>query len=180
MIIGLVILVILLLIIFPFRARGQLYVDPISLIAVYSIKIMFIKLLLGRIKLKITGFSVENAVNRIQPENSSIEEDAQIYKEIIKVIKIAKVNLLFVFGCGDACATSIVSGSALMIAGAIRGFVLSRNPNAKILSAVDARFNQTESNLLVTLTAKISLLQLLICLIKAKSKIVKEQKANVF
>lgn len=175
LIVLLIILLIVLILIFPFRGRFQGYVDPFTGIAVYSIKVLFIKLLLGRIKIGLNGFEIENKVNKIYSSDDSTAFDVEFNKQILKRIKIAKLNIIFNFGLISPNADALCCGSVYALASIISALVLNKNPYAQVFNAIKPEFNGKECELIVQMSIEINLIQILSSLIIAK----KEAKKHV-
>jgi len=166
----LLLLFFVLLLIFPFRLRFLGHINLISNICVYSIKVLFIKILVGRLKISLNkGLEIENQVNNL-PDDSNPHFTEILIKCLVKHIEIDRLKLFMGFGIEDnAFASAIVAGSFNAIASAIIGAVLEYNPYAKITRAIVPEYNKNFCEGTIVASFKINLFNIIISLIKAKN-----------
>ena len=166
----LILLFFILLLIFPFRLRFLGHLNLINNICIYSIKVLFIKILVGRLKLTINnGIEIENQVNNI-PDNKSPHFTNILVKCIVKKIEIDKLKIFMGFGIEDnAFASAMVAGSFNAVASVLIGVVLEYNPYAKITRAIVPEYNKNFCEATIVTSFKISLLSIIISYFKAKN-----------
>ena len=170
LIIAIIVLLIILIMIFPMRARAQGYINVGNGLILYSLKILFIKLLVGRINVNYNGADIENDVNLIDLQSEPTKYDYYFIKALLKKIKIAKLNLIYNVGLVSPSSTAITSGGLYSVSLVLSTLVLGNNPNADIFISTKPNFKKYEFEMIVQLTIKISILKILICVLKAKKE----------
>ena len=147
------------------------HINILDNICVYSIKILFIKILVGRAKLTINdGLKIENQVNNL-PENTNQQFANILVKFIVKKLEIDKLKVFSSFGAkDDAFLTAMATGSVNSLVSCIIGVVLEFNPQATISRAITPTFNETNAEITLVSSFKINLINIIISLIKAKKE----------
>ena len=175
---ALIILFIVLVIIFPFKARGQLYINLFNGLCIYSIKILFIKNLLGRTKLSLNGgLQVENAANLLKIDSKNAKVDQLFAMNLTKKVKVAKLDVITKIGIFNPYFTAMACGSTLSIISIINSMVLNNNPFARVFTAIDPKYNSTSFEITAQTSLEISILSIIIALIKAKKEFRNVQKS---
>lgn len=155
-----IILVLFLLIIFPFRVRFQGHVNLLANICVYSAKILFVPLLVGRCKVTIKdGLVFENAINKLANDEKHPHLMDIYTEQIIKRLVISKLDLYFTFGdSADAGVTAMVCGTMQTLSSILISVVLNRNKYASITQDIAPSYTEDVFELTAQLSLKISLL----------------------
>ena len=166
----LIILVIFLVMIFPLRARLQLLFNLLDGFSVYSIKVLFIKILLGRSKLTIKGLKTENAVNKLYSDKNDPKATNKFNFKLLKRVKANKINAILTFGAINPSLTALISGAGLSLLSAFNGVVLDKSPNCRIFVAISPRFYENVCELVLQVSLSLSLMQLLISFIELKKE----------
>ncbi|MCR5553701.1 MAG: hypothetical protein K6F08_03065 [bacterium] len=174
LIVILVILVIFLIMIFPLRARLQLLFNLLDGFSVYSIKVLFIKILLGRSKLTIKGIKTENAVNKLYSDKNNPNATNEFNFKLLKRVKANKLNAILTFGAINPYFTALISGAGLSLLSIFNGIVLDKNPDCRVFVAANPRFYENVCELVLQVSLSLSLMQLLISFIELK-----KEKQNV-
>ena len=147
------------------------HVNIIDNICVYTIKVLFIKILVGRLKINLTdGLKIENDVNNL-PAGTNPNFTDILLKTIIRKIEIDKFKVFSSLGAkNDAFLTAMAAGSVSTIFACLSAIILEYNPNATITRAVSPTFNENSAEITIVASFKINILNIIISLIKAKKK----------
>lgn len=167
-----VLLLILAIIVFPFRARFQGHFNLFSGICIYSIKIVFIKLLVGRCKVSFAdGLKIENMVNNMPKDPKHPHLMDMFASQVLKRIEISKFDFYFTFGESEnASTTALVCGSIKILSAMLISYILNNNKNADIFQDINPSYTSNEFELTMQVSVKLSLLDVLLSFISAKKE----------
>ena len=166
----------IMILVFPFKVRCMGHFNILKLIGFYSLKIMNLKLINGRILFEDGKFEIQNSVNRIEDGLSS-SFSQNFTKQILSKIDIKKVELFFSGGIADN------SFSSAIICGTVSAFIMSvysifsqKYENVKLYEDVDAKFGENNFEITFDIVVSISFISLIISALKANKLKNKEAK----
>lgn len=171
-IIVLVILVLFLILIYPLRLRVQGHINVLSNICIYSIKVMFISIVVGRCKLSLTnGIDIENMVNRM-PKDIKHPHLVEIFNsQLIKRVNITKLDIYFTFGSStNAYTTAMVCGAMQSISSSLISFILNKNKYANIFQDITPSYTEDECEISTQVRLQLTLLDIIKSFITAKKE----------
>ena len=167
---------IILVFVFPFKIRAMGHFNFLNLLGFYSLKIMKLRLINGRIIFENGEIKIENSVNIIE-EKFSEEFSKNLIKEILARINVKKVELFFSGGIADNSFTSaIMCGGVSSIVQSVFSFLTQRYENVKLYEDVDAKFGENNLELTFDFVISISFLSIIISIIKAMKGKTRELK----
>jgi len=163
---GLILFVVCLLFL-PINIKLKLYVNFEDLKAYYSIKILFIKLLCGEIKIEDNKLVFCNIHNKIIKQNKEEQKKEGLFiRQIAKNINTHKLDLIFEFGSNDASISALVCGYAQMIFSLVCSHVLVYSKYAHVFEGVVTNYKQQTCQFTMQLILGINIIKII------KSKIV--------
>lgn len=161
-----------LLFIFPLNTKIKLHIDFFGGKAFYSIKILWVKILVGTTYLYGGKIVIQNTHNLIFKEDKNIrQKEVYFIEEIVKQINISKLELYFDGGIkSNPFASAMICGNIDSIFCGISAYVITRHPLSHIIVSVSPDFQENTMELSVQSLLEISLLNIVVALIKGKRK----------
>ncbi|MBQ7452971.1 MAG: hypothetical protein IJS68_01740 [Clostridia bacterium] len=151
-------------------------------VCIYSIKLLFFKVLIGRCTFSLgDGFKIENVANNL-PEDTKIHPHlASLYtEELLSHLVVAKLRIYFNFGIeDDADKTALVCGGMQAVSAGVIAWVLNNNRNATICQSIVPNFENSECEMTMLLSLKINLLLIIVSYIRSKKIYKKKYKGAV-
>lgn len=162
--------VVVLLLIFPFRARFQGHIDVFANVCIYSIKIIFLQVIVGRCKLSLVdGLDIENQINNLNPDKAHPHIQQMYISGLIKRMKISKFDFYFIFGISsDAFTTAMVCGTAQTLSACAISYVLNSNKTAQVLSSITPVYDKNECEMSLQVSLQVSVFDLWCAKMRAK------------
>lgn len=164
------------ILVFPFKIRVMGHINLIELVGVYSIKIMILKILTGRIRYNDGDFHVENIANVLENDTDG-EYSKFLTIQILKKVDVKKVELYFKAGfLDDSYSSAMVCGGVSSIVQTIYSILSQRYYNVKLFEDIDPTFSQDNFELTFDAVVSISLISLVYSLIYSGILKKKEKK----
>lgn len=162
------------IIVFPFKIRLMGHFNLMKLIGFYSLKIMFLRLLTGRIVFKDGKINIENSVNIVEDGFNS-EFSKQFINEILKRIDIKKIEVYFTGGItNNSFSSAIICGSVSSIVQSIYSYLSQKFYKIKLYEDIDPTFNENNLEITFDIVISISLIAIVISVFSAFIKQKKE------
>ena len=153
---------------FPFKTRLMSHINVLEMVGFYSLKIMRIKLLSGKIYTnELREFMVDNSVDLITATYNNPFMKA-FTKELIEKLDVKKLEIYFTGGFQDDSSTSaLVCGMVSSLVQTAYSYLKMTYENVKLYEDVEPTFD--ESNLEITIdgVVAISFLSIMISIVKA-------------
>lgn len=167
-----VFLLVVLVLVFPLRARFAGHINVLNNICIYSLKVLFIRLLVGRARVKFPrGIVTENVTDNLPKDEKHPHLMDMWTNQILKKLTINKADLFFNFGAStSAQTTALVCGTVQSISAVVAGLVLNRNPNADVFEHIKPEFEGDECTLTIQLSVSVSILSLILAFLMAKKE----------
>ncbi len=173
-----IILLGLLISILPFKIRLMSHINLIEAKGFYSLKILFFKILTGRVYMENGAVVAENSVNIISDKMNN-DFMKKLTKEILNQIEVKKIEIYFTGGFIDnSFASAILCGGISALIQTIYSFLSQRYDLVELHENVEPTFEENNLELTTDFVISISLFQIFISVLKSafSSKKVKENK----
>ena len=173
-----IVLFIISVLVFPFKIRAMGHFNLVKLVGVYSLKIMFLKILTGRVKFENEELQVENLANILENEKNA-DFSKQLMINICKRIDIKKIELYFKAGfCDDSFSSAIVCGGVSSFIKTVYSVLTQKYYNVKLYEDIDPTFSQDNLELTFDAVISISFISLIVSLISSaiKNKEIKNER----
>lgn len=174
-----IIFFVLSVLVFPFKIRCMGHFNLLKFAGFYSLKIMKLKLINGRMFLENGKIKIQNSVNRI--ENGLSDDYSQNFtKKILEKIDVKKVELFFSGGIADnSFSSAMICGTFSAIIQSIYSILSQNYQNVKLYEDVDAKFGENEFEVTFDIVVSVSLISLIISVfeaLKLKNKEIKNER----
>lgn len=168
---------ILLLLVFPFKARLMGHFNLIEMKGFYSFKAWRIKLLCGRAYLdKNNKLIIENTNNAIKDKYKD-DFTKKFSLQILTKINVKKVELFFTEGFKEnSFSSAIVCGSASVIVNTIYSYLTQKYEDVRLFEDITPTFGKDSFELTFDFVVSISLFEIFKSLIESKILMLKENK----
>lgn len=168
---------VLMLFVFPFKARLMGHFNLFEKKGFYSFKAWRIKLLCGKVYLDGNNqLKVENTNNALKGSYQD-EFMKRLGLEILKEMDVKKVELFFSGGFKDnSFSSAIICGGARFIVDIIYSFLSQKYEKVRLIEDISPEFYNDTIELTFDFVVAISIFQILKSLIIAKLNIHKERK----
>lgn len=157
----------IMVLVFPFKVRCMGHFNILKLIGFYSLKIMNLKLINGRIMFRDGKLQIENSVNRI--ENGLSSGFTQNFtKELLSKLDVKKVELFFSGGIADnSFSSAIICGTISAFINSIYSIFSQKYENVKLYEDVDAKFGENNFEITFDIVISISFIAIIVSVLKA-------------
>ena len=159
---------------FPFKTRIMGHFDFVELIGFYSLKIMKLRLVNGKVYTydgKIKSDSSVSALGR----NMCKEKKSILVKKILSEIDIKKLEIYFSSGVAEnAFASAMICGLFNLIIKSSYGYLSNSYIDIKLYEDVDAKFGSDNFKITFDIVISISFIKLILALIYANKKFKEE------
>lgn len=161
---------IVLILVFPFKARIMAHVNFLDLKCFYSVKIWLIKILCGMAKFENDKLNVLNADTIFNGKyDDNFKENA---KEIVKRLDVKKVELFFTGGFSDnSFSSAMLCGSVLSIIETLYAYLSLKYENVKMYKDIEPTFKENNFELTLDFVASISIFNIIVSNIKSNKKL---------
>ena len=163
------------ILVFPFKTRLMGHFNLVEMIGFYSIKVMKIKLVYGKISFNDGEIVVQNSVNII---NKKLNKNflKQLYIKILRRIEVEKVEIFFTGGIAEnSFSSAMICGGVSSLTKSVYSYLSQKYFGVKLYEDIDTNFNKNGMELTFDIVISISFLSLIIAMIDAL-KMVKETK----
>ncbi len=169
-------LLLIFLLILPFKVRMMGHFNLIEMKGFYSIKVLFIKILNGKIEFQNGKIIVDNSVNFLGGKMNK-RFARFLMKKLLASIDVKKLELYFTGGTAyNSFSSAMICGSMCSLVQTIYSFLSNKFDNVKLFEEISPTFNETNFELTFDACVAISLLQVLLSLIGAEIEKKKEVK----
>ena len=156
--------------VFPFKIRFMGHFNFINLIGFYSLKILKVKLINGKISYDKGKIIVQNSVNILQDKFNN-DYSQILAKELMSKIDISKVEIYFSGGISDnSFSSAIICGSVSSIIQSIYSFLSQKYYGVKLYEDVDAMFGKDKLEVTFDFVINISFISIIISVISSLKK----------
>ena len=134
---------------FPFKTRLMCHINILEMVGFYSLKIMKIKLLSGKIYTnELQEFMVENSVDLITEAYNKPFMRA-LTKEFVQKIDVKKLEIYFTGGFAeDSSSSALICGTVSSVVQTIYSYLIMSYDNVKLYEDVEPTFG--DDNLEIT------------------------------
>ncbi len=169
MLVVFIFLLIFLFLIIPFKVKFGAHLNVIENKGFYSLKVAFIKLLCGRMRVSDGKLEFENNNDLLFKNNSDEEYLNKVFTKILSKINVSNMELFIQFGNKyNAANTAIVCGSFQSIFCTIYVMLKTRYKGMYQFLDIDPNYNKDAFEITINAGFTISVLKVIQCLIKAK------------
>ena len=170
-------LLLLLIIMFPFKIRAMGHFNLLSLKGYYTLKIWRLKILCGKIERDDSGeLKVTNANNILKGDfnNPFVKK---LSKEILDRIDVKKIEIFFTGGfINDSYSSAIMCGTISSVIKSLYGYLSLMYEDVELYEDVNPTYNESNLELTVSGIVCVSLFKLFVGVISANIKTKKELK----
>ena len=161
---------IVMIMVFPFKTRFMGHFNLIELVGFYSLKIMKIKLINGKISYVGGDILIENSVDIIINKLNK-DFSKRLFNQVIKRINVEKVEIFFNGGIADnSFSSAMICGGVSSLTESIYSYLSQNYYGVKLYEDIDAKFGNDNLELTFDLVISISFVSLLISLLNARKK----------
>lgn len=172
-----VLMLIILLMVFPFKVRFMSHFNILKMKGYYSIKILFIRLLCGMIYTANGKLYVSNLADAITPRYTS-PFMKKFVREILSRVDVKKIEIFFTGGfAGDSFSSAILCGSITSAIQTFYSYLSQKYEKVKLYEDVSPTFDKDNLEFTCDIALSISIIQILIAIFASALK-VKKAKEN--
>lgn len=174
-----IVVLIMLIMFFPFKVRMMSHTNLIELNCFYCFKLWRLKFLCGMAKLDKKGeIEVENSNNLFDGDIDKLFAKKLVIV-LMEKINVKKIELFFSGGfVEDSYTSALVCGGVTSIVKSLYGYFSQRYDNVKMYEEITPTFHETNLELTFDIVISVSIAQVLSSVFKAnkqKNKILEEQ-----
>lgn len=164
------ILLLIILITYPFKVSVKFHINAITKQAFYSIKVAFVKLLCGTTYIEDNHLIIQNSHNLIYTTQNK-EFQTQLLKCVIPQLSVTKLQIYFCGGISnDAYKTAMLCGYIYSITSAIFTFFITKNNFINIFQDIDPQYGRDALDITAKAIIEFSILDAIISIIKATTR----------
>lgn len=143
---------------YPFSFRLKVHADAINLVCFYSLKINFIKLLCGKSSITSSTLVTQNTHDLILAPMKSSPMQKAFVKQLLPKIKISKAEVYFTGGVeSNACTTALLCGSVQILSSILTSALISSSPLINIYQDIDTDFTKDALEISASCVLQLSL-----------------------
>ena len=165
-----VLVLIMLVMVFPFKVRFMAHFNLLKMKGFYSIKILFFKILCGMVYTANGKIYVSNIADAITPRYTSPFMKIFV-RDLIKRLNVKKIEIFFTGGfAGDSFSSALLCGSVTSFVQTFYSYLTQRYEDVKLYEDVAPTFNKDNLEATIDMVVSISLIQILISVFKTALK----------
>lgn len=169
-------LLLLMFLLFPFKARMSMHINLLEYKAFYCFKIWRLKFLCGMAELESGKVVVQNANNMFSKEIDK-EFAKEMAKEMLSRIDIKKMEIFFTGGFEEnSYASALVCGSVTSLVRLAYSVLSQQYEDVKLYEDIVPTFSDSNLELTFDIVVSLSVFQVVMSLFKSKLKINKMEK----
>ena len=155
---------------FPFKIRCMGHFNIIEMMGFYSLKILKLKIINGRIKYENGKIVVQNSVNIIQDKFNGEFSRKFIYNLLSK-IEVKKVEIFFSGGISDnSFSSAIICGGVSSFVQSVYSYFSQKYYNVKLYEDIEPKFGEDNLELTFDFVINVSMFSIIVSLLSAFKK----------
>jgi len=164
-----------LIVVLPLKIKAGFHVNYLNMQAYYIISFLTLNVICGKITLSDEGIVIENKSNHLYKNGKDGDEYSKyIIKEYINRIKIVNINVYKCYGDEyNAMNTAMIVGFDNILYETLRRILEVNQSEINCYNLVSPEFCESKNMTSIYAVIKISILDVIISIIKAKLKIKK-------
>lgn len=171
LVVFLAVLLLFVLLGYPFKVCAKVHINLIKFKAFYSLKVMFIKLLCGTTYIEDNNLIIQNTHNLIYNSQQNTKKQMLIMQNIAKRISVAKLQVYFSGGVkNNAYQTAMLCGYAYAITSAMLAYLITKNNCINIFQDIDPQYSSDALDITLKCVLEISMLDVIGALIVSAFK----------
>lgn len=174
-----ILIFILLLIIIPIKIRVCLHINYLNMEAYYLIYFGVLNIICGKLGFGESGLVIKNKINLLKNNSKNHKYSDFLIEEYLNKIKVSNVNFYKTYGADyNAMNTALIASFENIIFDSINLYLKTKNATMNCYNYINPNFTFEENKTSVYAVIKISVLDVIISIIKAKLRIVKLKKTG--
>lgn len=164
-------LLFILIIVLPFKIKANLHINYQTYEMYYLINLWIINFICGKINL-LSSNIIENKNNHITGDGKNKKYSSFLIKEYLKRITVANIDIYKIYGnSSDAMNTSLFCAIDNLIFNILNSYIYTKNRMLNTYVLVEPNYNEDINQTSIYGVIKISILDVILSIIKAKLKV---------
>ncbi|MBQ8468774.1 MAG: hypothetical protein IJ542_03345 [Clostridia bacterium] len=169
-------ILLMVLLIFPMHAKLKVHINVLTLVCEYSLKVLNIKLLCGRVSIKEGEFVILNSHNKLfSGTKERQKKQGLLIKNLLSRLTISRIEVYFELGLKNYAAMAIACGFFQSLFSSLLAMTITNNPCVHIIESVSPNFSGEQCELTSQALLELSLLDI----VRAKIKANKLHRENI-